>query len=79
MDLSNKKLYRSATDKKLCGVLGGLAQYFSFDVTALRVLYVVVSIFSACFPGILVYIILWMIIPEEPAAGSGQYPPPPQV
>jgi len=52
----------------IAGVLGGLADYFEFDPTLLRALYVVVSIISVAFPGILVYIVLWMVVPEE---GSG--------
>jgi phage shock protein C len=48
------------------GVVAGLAQYFGLDVSLARVLYVLVSILSAAFPGILVYIIMWVLIPEEP-------------
>jgi phage shock protein C len=49
----------------IAGVCGGLAKYFDHDPTLVRVVYVVVSIFSAAFPGILVYCILWFLIPEE--------------
>ena len=49
----------------IAGVVAGLAQYFSMDVTVLRVLYVLVSIISVAFPGILAYILLWILIPEE--------------
>ena len=49
----------------IAGVLGGLAQYFGFDPTLARVLYVILSVVSVGFPGILVYIILWIIMPEE--------------
>jgi len=49
----------------IAGVISGLADYFELDPTLLRALYVVVSIISAAFPGILVYIILWMVIPDE--------------
>ena len=58
-------LRRSKTDRWIGGVCGGLAKWLSWDVTLVRVLYVLVSIFSAAFPGILVYIILWIVIPEE--------------
>jgi len=47
------------------GVVGGFAEYLGIDVALARVLYVVVSIMSAAFPGILVYIIAWILIPEE--------------
>jgi phage shock protein PspC (stress-responsive transcriptional regulator) len=44
--------------------VGGLAEYFRVDATLLRVVYVVGSIVSAAFPGILVYVLLWLLIPE---------------
>jgi phage shock protein PspC (stress-responsive transcriptional regulator) len=47
------------------GVCAGLARHFSWSVTGTRVVYVLVSILSAAFPGILVYIILWLLIPEN--------------
>jgi phage shock protein C len=49
----------------IAGVAGGLAEYFGMDPTLLRVLYVVASVVSAAFPGILVYIILWIVMPED--------------
>jgi phage shock protein PspC (stress-responsive transcriptional regulator) len=61
-------LRRSVDNRMIAGVVGGLADYFELDPTLLRALYVVVSIISAGFPGVLVYIVLWMVIPE---AGSG--------
>ncbi len=48
----------------IAGVVGGLAQHFGIDPTLARVLYVVGSIVSAAFPGILVYVVLWAIIPQ---------------
>jgi phage shock protein C len=49
----------------IAGVVGGLAMYFGMDPTLLRVIYVVGSIISVAFPGVLVYLILWVLIPEE--------------
>jgi phage shock protein C len=60
-------LRRSRTDRMIAGVCAGLAHHFGLDVTLVRVLYVLVSILSVAFPGILVYIILWVVIPEEGA------------
>lgn len=48
------------------GVCGGLAQWLSWDPTLVRLAYVIVSILSAAFPGLLVYIILWVMMPKEP-------------
>lgn len=61
-----KKLYRSKTDKMLCGVLGGLAEYLNADATLIRLLYAALSVFSAGFPGIVLYIICAIVIPEAP-------------
>ena len=63
---TNAPLRRSRHNRMIAGVVGGLAEYFGLDPTLLRVIYVLVSIFSAAFPGILVYIILWILVPEEP-------------
>ncbi|HET8837087.1 MAG TPA: PspC domain-containing protein [Gemmatimonadales bacterium] len=59
-----RPLRRSKTDRVIAGVVGGLARYFGVDPTLLRVVYVVGSVVSAAFPGILVYILLWLLIPE---------------
>ena len=59
-----KPLRRSRTNRMIAGVVGGLAEYWQLDPTMARVIFVVVSILSAAFPGILVYAVLWLIIPE---------------
>lgn len=56
---------RRSRDGMIAGVIAGLARYFGIDVTLARVLYVIISILSAAFPGTLVYIILWILIPKE--------------
>jgi len=61
-----KKLYRSNTDKMLCGVLGGLADYINVDATLIRILYAALTVFSAGFPCIVLYIICAIVIPEAP-------------
>ncbi len=60
-----KKLYLSDTDKKLCGVCGGIAEYFEVDTTLIRLAWVMLSLFSAGFPGIIAYIIACMVIPKK--------------
>ncbi len=60
-----RKLYRSRTDKKLLGVLGGVAKYFNIDATILRIIYVLLSIFVIGCP-IIIYLVAALIIPEEP-------------
>lgn len=66
----SRPLRRSRTDRQIAGVVGGLAEYFRVDATLLRVVYVVGSIVSAAFPGVLVYVLLWLLIPEAEAAAG---------
>ena len=61
---STRKLYRSKTDRKVAGVCGGLAQYFNIDPTLIRVLFVVLAILGGS--GLLLYLALWIIVPNEP-------------
>ena len=49
----------------IAGVCGGLAEWLGWNPTLVRVLFVLVSIFSAAFPGILVYVVLWILVPER--------------
>ena len=59
-----KKLYKSKKDKKICGVCGGLAKYFSIDATLVRLALVAFCILGGS--GILAYIICAIVMPEEP-------------
>ena len=59
-----KKLYRSATDRKVAGVCGGVANYLNMDPTVIRVLWAIISLFA--FVGVIAYIVCAFIIPEEP-------------
>ena len=59
-----KKLYRSRTDKQVCGVCGGLAKYLNMDSTIVRLLMVVLTL-AGC-SGLLLYIVCALVIPEEP-------------
>ncbi len=61
-----KKLYKSNRDRMLAGVLGGFAEYIGVDSTLVRLIYALISLFSAGFPGLLFYIICALIIPDEP-------------
>ena len=59
-----KKLYRSRTDKKLCGVCGGLAKYLGLDSTIVRLILVPCVLFAGV--GVLAYLIAALVIPNEP-------------
>ncbi len=56
---------RSRRDAMIAGVCAGIARHFGWSVTGTRVAYVLLSIFSAAFPGIVVYLILWLVLPVE--------------
>lgn len=60
-----KKLYKSTTDKKLCGVCAGIANYFGIDSTIVRLVYTCVTLLVPVFPGIILYIAMAFILPED--------------
>ena len=60
---TKKKLTRS-DDRMIAGVCGGIAEYFEFDATLVRIAYVLISMVSAAFPGLLAYLILILIMPN---------------
>ncbi|WP_201295523.1 PspC domain-containing protein [Luteimonas sp. 9C] len=57
-------LSRTREDRVVAGVVGGIARRFGWNPTLLRALFVVVSVVSAAFPGLIVYLLLWMLMPE---------------
>jgi phage shock protein C len=59
-----KRLYRSREDRMIAGVCGGLGEYFGIDPTLVRLLFVFAALFYG--PGILAYLILMLVVPEEP-------------
>lgn len=59
----SRSLRRSTEYRMIAGVVGGLAEFFGLDPTVLRVVYVVGSILSVAFPGIVVYLVLWLVVP----------------
>ncbi len=65
MSSHSRQLRRSYVNRHIAGVCGGIAEYFDLDPTVVRVAYALLSIFSAGFPGILVYLILWIMIPSR--------------
>lgn len=59
-----KRLCRSEQNRMVAGVCGGVAEYFGLDPTMVRVGYVLFSVLSSGFPGLLVYVILWVLMPR---------------
>lgn len=64
---NTKKLYRSRTDRMIAGICGGLGEMFSFDPTLVRLIFALVAVFTLG-TAVLVYLLGWIIIPEEPPA-----------
>lgn len=62
--MSDRKLRRSK-DRMVAGVCGGIAEYYGWKPDRVRIAYVILSILSAAFPGIIVYLLLWLVMPEE--------------
>ena len=65
MPVKRPGLQRSRDQRIIAGVCGGLAEWLGWSPTVVRVLFVLVSVLSAAFPGILVYIILWILMPKR--------------
>ncbi|MEK9135487.1 MAG: PspC domain-containing protein [Bacteroidota bacterium] len=61
-----KRLYLSRDDRKIGGVCGGIAEYMEVDPTIIRLLAVVLAIFTALFPMFIGYLIAWLVIPPRP-------------
>lgn len=64
MSTTTKRLTKSHTDRMIAGVCGGIAEYAGLDATLVRIGYVVLSLFLAGFPGLLLYIILAVVMPD---------------
>lgn len=63
--MANVGLYRSNRQNMIAGVMGGIAERFGWNANLLRLIFVVISVMSAAFPGILVYLVLWLIMPKK--------------
>ncbi|CAM9119385.1 MULTISPECIES: PspC domain-containing protein [Acinetobacter] len=63
--MANVGLYRSNRSNMIAGVMGGIAERFGWNANLLRLIFVVISVMSAAFPGILVYLVLWLIMPKK--------------
>jgi phage shock protein PspC (stress-responsive transcriptional regulator) len=63
--MANVGLYRSNRSNMIAGVMGGIAERFGWNANLLRLIFVVISLMSAAFPGILVYLVLWLVMPKK--------------
>jgi phage shock protein C len=61
--MSEVRVFRRSSNKMIAGVCGGIGEYFGWPADRVRIAYVILSILSAAFPGILVYLLLWLVMP----------------
>ena len=66
--MEHKRLYRSDTNKVFAGICGGLGEYFDIDAVLLRLIWLLVVVFTGVFPGVIAYIIAIFIVPRRPQA-----------
>ena len=62
---TGKKLLRSRTDRWAAGICGGIADYFDVDSALVRLVYLLLTFFSAGFPGLMIYLVLWLVMPKD--------------
>ncbi|QAT60923.1 PspC domain-containing protein [Acidilutibacter cellobiosedens] len=60
-----KRLYRSANDRKICGICAGIGEYLDVDPTIIRLVWILFTVFSAGIGGVLAYFLACLVIPEQ--------------
>ncbi len=70
MSQERKRLYRSESDRKIAGVLGGLSDYLGVDPSLVRIAYAVLTILTGFVPGLFLYLLMAFIVPAEPEASE---------
>jgi len=60
-----KRLTRSRKDRMLAGICGGIADYMVVDPTVVRLIFALATFFTVLFPGVLIYLIMWIVVPKE--------------
>jgi phage shock protein C len=66
------KLYRSRSEKMIAGVLGGMSEHWNVDPSVIRIVYVVMTLFTGVIPGMFLYAVMTVIIPAEPKPAGDQ-------
>ena len=62
---TGKKLLRSRSDRWIAGICGGIGDYFDVDPALVRLVYMLLTFFSAGFPGVMIYLVLWLVMPKD--------------
>lgn len=60
-----RRLMRSSKDKMLAGICGGIAEYMVVDPTIIRLVFALATFFTVVFPGVLIYLIMWVVVPKD--------------
>lgn len=68
MTTETKRLYRSRSDRMIAGVCAGMGKYLGIDATVIRLIFALLAIFTGVVPGLILYIVMMFIIPDEPLA-----------
>lgn len=69
-----KKLYRSTTDRWIAGVCGGIGEYVGIDPNVIRVIWAIITAITGFLAGIIAYILVWVILPEQEQAQPVEAP-----
>lgn len=75
--MKTNKLYLSETDRKIAGVCGGLGEAYDIDPTLCRLLWAFLTLVSGILPGVILYLVAIIVIPEHPSKVSSKVPPKP--
>ena len=62
---TGQKLLRSRSDRWVAGICGGIGDYFDVDPALVRLVYMLLTFFSAGFPGVMIYLVLWLVMPKD--------------
>jgi phage shock protein PspC (stress-responsive transcriptional regulator) len=77
MTTETKRLYRSRSDRMIAGVCAGMGKYLGLDATVVRLLFALLAIFTGVVPGLILYLVMMFIIPDEPLSSPPDQPEPP--
>lgn len=77
MNTETKRLYRSRSDRMVAGVCAGMGKYLGIDATVIRLLFALLAIFTGVVPGLVLYLVMMFIVPDEPLSTPPAPPEPP--
>jgi phage shock protein C len=78
MTTETKRLYRSRSERMIAGVCGGMGKYLGLDATVIRLLFALLTLFTGVVPGLILYIVLMFVIPDEPLSSPPAPTAPPE-